>query len=327
MSCMLRFDKKQFFDNFKPWFKETTGKNLSAKQVAALDFLLESFEEWGGSWQDIRNVAYAFATTAIETAWTFEPIVEKGSKSYFNKYDIKFNPKKARQLGNVSPGDGFLFRGRGYCQITGRSNYRHFDIENDPDRALQPQTAFDIMVSGMLRGTFTGKKLSDYINDSKTDYVGARRIINGQDRAKEIAKYARQLEVILRLSQSSATASAGSGTNDKHSTTQTHVPLLESPTSPSDNTSRINFIDRVFTPIQDAKSKFDQLGVDPGTISKSSAVTTTVTKLIGYFFMGLSFLKENPIYLLAGVGLVIAGVYVFSNAKKNATVRVTTFHQ
>ena len=45
-----------------------------------------------------------------------------------------------------------------------------------------------------------GKKLGDYINDSKTDYANARRIINGLDHAEPIAEAAIKLEAILRTS-------------------------------------------------------------------------------------------------------------------------------
>jgi len=44
----------------------------------------------------------------------------------------------------------------------------------------------------MERGLFTGKKLSDYITETKTDYVGARKIINGTDHAQKIADLANE---------------------------------------------------------------------------------------------------------------------------------------
>ena len=69
---------------------------------------------------------------------------------------------------------------------------------NHPELALNPTYAAQIMIAGMREGWFTGKKLSDYIKNGKVDYVGARRIINGTDKAQLIAGYAKQFESALR---------------------------------------------------------------------------------------------------------------------------------
>ena len=45
---------------------------------------------------------------------------------------------------------------------------------------------------GWKMESLLGKKLSDYINGSRVDFVDARRIINGMDRAQLIASYARE---------------------------------------------------------------------------------------------------------------------------------------
>ena len=54
-----------------------------------------------------------------------------------------------------------------------------------------------VMVYGMLEGWFTNKKLSDYFDNGKKDYVGARKIINGVDKKQEIAAHARVFERAL----------------------------------------------------------------------------------------------------------------------------------
>lgn len=58
------------------------------------------------------------------------------------------NPKKARELGNTQPGDGWKFRGNGFLQLTGRASHRDIgqqiglDLENDPDLLNDPGNSF-----------------------------------------------------------------------------------------------------------------------------------------------------------------------------------------
>jgi hypothetical protein len=57
------------------------------------------------------------------------------------------------------------------------------------------------MVWGMEFGAFTGKSLKDFLPLSGRAgfdaYTAARRIVNGQDRATDIAKEAQQFETAL----------------------------------------------------------------------------------------------------------------------------------
>lgn len=193
----MQIDRKQFFDSYREEFGA-----LTQQQVESLEDLLARFEA-DDDLSDVRHVAYALATVKHETAHTFEPIIEIGRESYFEgRYGAQ--TRVGKNLGNIQSGDGAKFKGRGYVQITGRSNYAYFaerlglDLLGEPDLALEPAIAFQILSIGMCEGRFTGRKLSQYIDESHCDYVNARRIINGLDKAQRIAEYAKDFEKILR---------------------------------------------------------------------------------------------------------------------------------
>jgi len=63
-------------------------------------------------------------------------------------------------------------------------------LVNNPDKAMNPDIALFVLVHGFKTGKFTGRKITDYINDDKTDFINARRCINDRDRAHDIAKIA-----------------------------------------------------------------------------------------------------------------------------------------
>ena len=178
---------------------------LTQQQVEGLNAILD---EWDRRYPagDVRWLAYILATAFHETATTMQPIREMGGEGYFRRmYDIRGDrPTVAQALGNTQPGDGSRFHGRGYVQLTGRRNYLRagtavgVDLIANPDAAMRPDLAARIAFVGMVEGWFTNKRLRDYFNTAVTDWRGARRIINGLDRADLIAGYAKAFHDAIR---------------------------------------------------------------------------------------------------------------------------------
>jgi putative chitinase len=218
----MNFDRPKFFEGFRLRFG-----SIKQAQVDALDQLL-AFIENDRYMDDVRWIAYApLATTYHETAYTFLPIHEYGGRKYFIQRYGGQTPL-GKRLGNDTPEEGAIYAGEGDVQLTGEANYeraetelrkqypeviadferrtgRVFDLtvgdqpgdEKDPENAGDPIIAYCIMSAGMRQGWFTGKKLSDYISDKGCDFLNARRIINGLDKATTIESYANRFLKIL----------------------------------------------------------------------------------------------------------------------------------
>lgn len=173
------------------------GPTLSAEEVKGCNAILEAMEGAPLSW-----AAYALATAYHETASTMLPIKEYGGPTYFTRmYDVTgARPQLALANGNTCAGDGPKYCGRGYVQLTWKNNYKRagdkcgVDLAANPDRAMEPPLAAKIMREGMEHGWFTGKGFADYLpfkgEASRTQFIAARRIINGTDRAQQIADHA-----------------------------------------------------------------------------------------------------------------------------------------
>lgn len=181
------------------------GPDLTPGEVDGLSAILAVCSGWPLNW-----TAYGLATAYHETAHTLQPIKEMGGAVYFARmYDPQGNrPAVAQALGNTIPGDGARFCGRGYVQLTGRALYVRADgalklggeLVVNPDLALTPSIAAQIMRRGMEEGWFTGRRLAQMLPDSpsmRAAFMEARSIINGEDRAGLIADYALNFQAAL----------------------------------------------------------------------------------------------------------------------------------
>jgi len=197
---------------FKQFFRQYLGLTITkGEDFSGFFSMLKADAEI----TDLRWAAYIMATAYHETLFSFIPRREAGKgkgEPYAKEYEVTDNNgirgTKNKKYTNV-------YYGRGYVQLTWEYNYKGIGKELgydnklyiNPDLALEKDIAYEITSYGMRKGTFTNKKLTDYINISKTDYAGARRIINGEDRKDDIAEYANKIEILLRLAAKPLSAS------------------------------------------------------------------------------------------------------------------------
>lgn len=191
---MTKINRKTFFAAIKKIFPGGYGGKVGAARIEGIDLLLSEWEardEVG-----VDDFAYIMATTVWETSYTMQPVMEYGGETYLRSK--KYWP----------------YVGMGYVQLTWEENYKKageklgIDLLGNPNLAMVPEHAVKILFDGMIEGWFTGKSLNHYLDGEKEtdaedlkEFEGARRIVNGVDRKKEIAKLALTIDRALRAAE------------------------------------------------------------------------------------------------------------------------------
>jgi hypothetical protein len=178
------------------------GGRLTPQNVDGTNTILDEWEaNWSG--RDPRCLAYILATAFHETGGTMAPVPEGFAKTDAAARKIV----SRRSYGKPDPETGLVYYGCGFVQLTWRRNYEAMgqilglDLVHKPDLALDLKTAVRILFEGMFRsvsgkGDFSGKALDDYfagpvgsVAEERQKAIKARAIVNGKDKAEQIATY------------------------------------------------------------------------------------------------------------------------------------------
>lgn len=168
-------DRSKFYGSLRARSSGVFGTSLSQSQVDGTEAILDEAERRG---VPAKQLAYILATAYHETAHTMQPVREMGGEKY-----LRSKPY-------------YPWVGEGLVQVTWEANHRKFGA-TAPGQMMTWPIALRALFDGMLKGMFTKYKLSDFISGDKGDYAGARRVVNGTDRAAQIAGYAKAFENAL----------------------------------------------------------------------------------------------------------------------------------
>lgn len=172
---------------------------LNDSQVEGLERVLAEWEKRRLQGFSIQKAAAVLATAWWETNQTMQPVREAYWLSEaWRKRNLRYYP----------------YYGRGTVQLTWDYNYKRagekygLPLVEQPDLALDPDLAVQIMFDGMDEGWFTSKKLDDYIDEidesdaeDLKEYIESRRVVNGTDKALEIGRLALVFERALKAGE------------------------------------------------------------------------------------------------------------------------------
>ncbi len=185
------------------------GGELSQAQVDGINLLIDEGLSQGITSR--RFHAYVLATVFHETGRRMQPVRETFADTDIQAVQRLEAAWRAGKLKWVktpywrTDASGNSWFGRGYVQITHKTNYEKLgraigaDLVSAPTAALDPAIASQIAWVGMLRGLFTGYDLYE-ANTAATDgsYADDRKIINGTESASKVAAYAEQFDAAFR---------------------------------------------------------------------------------------------------------------------------------
>ena len=125
-----------------------------------------------------KEEGLSYSASRLTEIWPSRFPTLEVAKKYERNPEKLANFVYGGRMGNVNPGDGYKFRGRGYIQLTGRETYREIgkiaglDLESDPDLAAKPENAVRIACA-----FWTWKKINPTCDTG--DFTAVTKKING----------------------------------------------------------------------------------------------------------------------------------------------------
>lgn len=171
------------------WVRHLNDAMLLYGIAEDLDYMVEFLAQCAHETMSFNRLEESlnFGAQRLMQVWPKRFPTLDSAEPYTHKPDALANFVYGGRMGNVEPGDGWKYRGRGMPMITGRDNYRRAAaLLNDPAIVLFPDRLTLPHVAAMAGAAWwsSNPKLNALANDTTTDddyadFVSVTRIVNG----------------------------------------------------------------------------------------------------------------------------------------------------
>ncbi|HEY9105859.1 MAG TPA: lytic enzyme, partial [Roseateles sp.] len=124
---------------------------ITQNKLRLAHFLAQVMHESGALTVQTENLNYSAPRLPVVWPKRFRPVGPLDPQDFANNPERLANEVYGGRMGNNQPGDGFLYRGRGLLQLTGRDSYREatgivrgFNADS-PDFEVEPDLCFSAM--------------------------------------------------------------------------------------------------------------------------------------------------------------------------------------
>ena len=242
-----RVDRDFFFKKINPELSHAAAFGKTARHdipQLTTEHYNELFDAWDtdATLTDLRWLAYMLGTAYHETGFVVRPIRETGrddEATVIRLLEQAYAKGRIKKRYWLREANGQSYYGRGFVQLTWAANYKRVSeaiglrtaLYDHADMALDRPPSVKILIRGMIEGLYTpGQTLPKYFSTLKEDWVTARKIVNGLDKADQIADYAKTYRSALRLT--AVVATPGTPTPPVTPVPVPGTPKFPDPTTP-----------------------------------------------------------------------------------------------
>lgn len=172
--------------------ENTGGLNISKLKGQIPDNVIAQIPDTAAKFNITTNLRLAhFLSQCAHESGNFKWVVEFASGSAY---------EGRKGLGNTQPGDGVRFKGRGYIQLTGRSNYTKFSKFCDEDCVANPDlvaTKYPMMSAAYFFDSNKLWAICDKGSDTTTVTAVTKKVNGGTNGLDDRLRYFNKFNKLL----------------------------------------------------------------------------------------------------------------------------------